>query len=174
MQNQTLLDVRYYGEVFHPSRFRGKGWKGSVIRFLNWVRYRLETYVQFRVLMLGMESSGVAAVDKAERAKVAHDFWIDVRKEQLHSALLDPELVTALPGSPSPDQLHLREHRYTTRRGAKSVQEEVGELPRPVPLDHLVARHGSDRREKRYGKGTTIVEDQLSGLDEEAPSSRKD
>lgn len=173
MQNQTLLDVRYYGEVIHPSRFRGKGWKGRVILALNWLRYKLETYIQYRILRLGMEIPGEAAVDRKERSKVVENFWRDVKKEQLLSELSDPGLEPSLPGSQVPFEVPSRQQRYVMSRREKVVSEGVEELPSPLPLDNLIARLGSHGRDQRYGRGMVIMEEHLSGLEED-DNGRKD
>lgn len=166
MQPQTLLDVRLYGgDSAHPSSFRGKGWRGLAIRFLNWIRYRIETLVQYLVLSSSFEDEN-GKVDEKAKLNAQSEFRVAVERERLYSRLQDPALATGVPSSPVDSGVLSREGRYVTRRGEKFVYEEE-ELVRPVPIDTLVSRLGSHGRDKKYGQSTLVMEDHLSGLEEE-------
>lgn len=166
MQPQTLLDVRLYGgESAHPSTFRGKGWRGALIRFFNWVRYQAETFVQYLIVSGSFEDE-LGNIDKVAKVQAQREFRVAVKRERLYSELNDPALATGVPSSPVDAGVLLKEHRYATRRGEKFIQEDE-ELVRPVPIEDLVVRYGSGGRDRRYTMGVSNMEDHLSGLDEE-------
>lgn len=60
-------DVLYYHRRIPESYFEGKGWRGWLIRVLNRVRWRLERFVAYRVMLLiareqGLEPEAVDAL----------------------------------------------------------------------------------------------------------------
>ncbi len=133
----TLRHVRYYNDHFHPTQFRADGWRGVLIRVLNYVRYVLETVVQRLVLAALTRRAAGAGIDaKAVVAK----FWADVRGEYQYSkqpvqtpTILPPR---STPQGPSVPREVLRDH---------GVGDGV-----PKPLEGLASRYGSARA-MRYG-----------------------
>lgn len=115
MTPPTLLSVRYYGTYYAPEFFRGRGWRGWLVRILNAARYALETAVQ-RLVLADLLARLPDAPPAHRRAAVAR-FWADVRAERSPGALP----ASAPPAAPTPqpvrplslDQLHAR---YAGRR----------------------------------------------------------
>ena len=129
------------------------------------MRYQTETFVQYLVLSGSFEDE-LGKIDKTAKAQAQKEFRVAVKRERLYSELNDPALTTGVPSSPVDTGVPLKEHRYTSRRGEKFIQEGE-DLPRPLPIEDLVARYGSGGRDRRYTMGVSNMEDHLSGLDEE-------
>lgn len=166
----TLLDVRYYDQVFHPHFFVGKGVSGWFIRVLNWLRYKLETYVQYRILLLGISESSIIKKEDGSTEEVPlnkkemkEGFWRDVLKERLTSELASPLLLqSSISGSPSPSQVSSRESRYQQARVSRVIQEVEEDVPdRPLPIDDLAQRYGGEGRAAKYGRGPLVYEDEF-------------
>ena len=167
MQSPTLLDVRYYDETFHPSRFRGKGWRGFLIRVLNWVRYWIETYVQYLVLKFDITTLDPTETSKEIVEGAVTKFWADVRRERLHSYLSDPALSPEAPGDLPVTGVLSRQGRYEFRRGERLVHDfsEENEPARPISIEGLAQRYGTPGRESRYSMGVSVMEDHISELE---------
>lgn len=149
----TLLHVRYYDQNFHPDEFRRRGWRGSLIRFLNWVRYWLETLLQRVLVSLLLREGGVPA--KRGRLFVG-EFWKDVDREQAfmraNSPLVEKDPEAEVLGDERTDPRRLR---HTKGRVQLPVESNVPD--RPKPLDEMVSRYGGTTRARSYGHGQTIV-----------------
>ena len=157
MTPRTLLDIRYYDQSFHPDFFREKGWRGRFILLLNWFRFWLETYIQYRVMKLGFSHQEIPANNQKE---VVRQFWRDVREERKTSSLLSP-FSRKEEGDASSSSLSPREVRYTRGRKTFEVSDLGGEEQqvRPVPLDGLFERMSQPARVRRYAVGPTIHEE---------------
>lgn len=149
---RTLLDIRYYDQTFHPAFFRVKGWRGRLIVFLNWLRYWIETLVQYHVMRLGFTQ---ADIDPPQRSAVVRQFWKDVKAERAVAFHEEQAYPTDPPVS-------IREMRYRYgRRTMEVISLEDGEtaVSTPAPIDNLAARMTAGGRSRRYAMGTVIREE---------------
>jgi len=74
----NLYRVRYYGYQYHPDLFKMEGWRGTLVRILNWVRWRIEVVVIGLVLeILAKKASlmpeDVSQIRRTHRAQLKRD-----------------------------------------------------------------------------------------------------
>lgn len=142
-----LYLIRYYADEIHPDQFKGGGFRGLLIRGLNFLRWKLEAVVQRLVLRWLADHH---AVPKTRVSELMRSFELDVAAENLQHELTSPlRIVDPLPTAD-------RSERYE-RGGPKSVMDQaLAEdltLPsRPLPVDNLIASHMTSRA-SRYAKG---------------------
>lgn len=134
----------------HPDTFRDGRWRGACIVALNWVRWKLETFIQLLVLRF---FSDVAKMPEEKSRIIERMFRADVVAEEAEMLKTSPLMPTREETFPEP-----RARRYEAgRKGVLDtfMEEAAGtELPnRPVPLSELAARLGGDPRARRYSKG---------------------
>lgn len=140
-----MFRIRYYDQFIHPDTFAGKGWRGLVIRMLNWVRWKLETAVQRRVLNLYMREIGDLQKGKALRRILD----LDVQAERLEKERTSPKQLP-IEDYEMPTEVLERGSKYLD--GAVKTKFESGE-DRPKPIDDLAERYGGTRRQVRYSRG---------------------
>lgn len=134
MTTPTLHHVRYHGTYYHPAFFRGRGWRGWLIRVLNAARWALETAAQRLVLDDFVVRVGLPLGHPRRRAMVA-EFWGAVRTERAVVGGWAPP--AGLPAPPPRDS--------TTQP------------TRPLPLDQLHARYAGRGR----GAPRVVFEDEF-------------
>jgi hypothetical protein len=147
----TLLHIRYYDQHIHPDVLRGRGLRGRLIRFLNWVRFWTETLVQRLVAGAMLETAGVA---KPARSEVVRAFWEDVHRERAVAAQESP-LAPPPPVRPGVSPRSLRYEKGRSVRvddveGTSPEVESVERPTRPQPIDAMAARYGAPPRQRRY------------------------
>jgi hypothetical protein len=139
----TLLDIRYYDQHLSPAVFKDKGFRGRVILFLNSLRFWLETFIQYQILLCGISTTPVS---KEGRKSLIKKFFEDVSVELQN----DPTSPTSLFGG----------GRYKASREARVVTEdgsaEVVVPLRGKPISTLVAEH-TVRGQGRYGTRRQVV-----------------
>jgi hypothetical protein len=145
-----MYRIRHYDQSLHPDVFRSGGWRGWCIVALNWVRWRLETFVQLLVIRFFAD----VAKMPPERSKIIERmFHVDVEAEKVEMLQTSP----LTPPRETPES-EPRARRYEAgRKGVLDTfmeEDAQGPLPnRPVPLSDMAARYGGDKRAKRYAKG---------------------
>lgn len=148
-----MFKLRFYDQTFHPDQFKGAGFRGWVIRVLNWVRWQLETVVQRTVLR---HLSRVGHLSPMRAREMDRAFDLDVAAERLEKERTSP----LYPSTQSPEAREAptaRSERYAA--GAqRSALDAVTEPPtdaqgRGRRLDNLVGQYGADMRAKRYAHG---------------------
>ena len=145
-----MFRVRFYDQTFHPDRFNVGFW-GLVIRSLNWLRWRLEVYVQ--KLVLGyISKTGAVPSDRAHQLRKMFD--LDDRAERLEKERTSPKIQPVeVPIVDAP----LRADKYAG--GAQSslidqvVEAETGVPQRPTKLDNLIGMYAPALRAKSYARG---------------------
>ena len=147
-----MYRVRHYDQSFHPDVFRGGGWRGTFIVVLNWIRWKLETYIQLQVVRF---MADVASMPKARQTVVERIFVADVEAERAEMLQTSP----LIPPRATPET-EPRARRYEAGRAGGTLEafatsEDVGTTPpaRPVPLDELAARYGGSPRARKYARG---------------------
>lgn len=178
----TAHYIRYYTQYFHPKTFRGMGILGVAIRFLNWVRYWVETIVQRMVLSALVRSAkrdGVEFPRSKARATVRR-FWEDVDREDayIRGEVSDEEAVEDLRIRHGVDP---KSFRYLFGKSTTSHQDAApedtnvpvveGEEPeegpkRPRPLDQMMSRYSAPPKERRYALGgqRVVLEDEIEAV----------
>jgi len=139
-----MYRVRHYDLLIHPAKFKGAGWKGVMVRALNWIRWKLEILVQRLVVDILASRGGFS---REEKRGVLEAFRADVELERIEKART--EVVTS-PETETSD----RADRYLASF-REELEREVGRaLPtRPVPLDDLASRYAQAPRARRYARG---------------------
>lgn len=181
----TLHYVRYYTQYYHPRTFRGMGFLGVLIRFLNWTRYWIETLVQRLVLTSLVRSARANGVElpRVKTRLTVRRFWDDVMREgmmvrgELEQADIEAELQHQYGVDP-------KAFKYLFGKKAAVVQDVADsndELPtiegeekeegpkRPRPLDQMMSRYSAPPKERRYALGAqrVVFEDEI----EEVPAT---
>lgn len=162
-----MFRIRYYSDVIHPDHFAGKGLLGFAIRTLNWLRWRIEVQVQ-RLVLRSLAKDGALPAKRQEALQRAFD--LDAAEERLEKDRTSP-LTEGVERPPSPPPT--RSERYADGRQGSAIDVAVTvdqDLPvRPKRIDDMIARYGSNGREKHYGKGRTfnLGNDLFEALDEE-------
>jgi hypothetical protein len=157
----TLLDVRYYDQHLPPSAFKNKGFRGRVILFLNSVRFWLETYIQYQILLLGISSSTTLPSQKKSLIKT---FFQDVREEIGATSTNDPSSI-------------LKGSRYKNPRDSRVITEEgSSDLLNPIrgkSIAGLVAEH-TVRGQGRYGtRKQVVMEEAFSPVTPETTTTKE-
>lgn len=113
--------IRFQEKFIHPDHFRGKGWRGLFIRFLNFLRFTLEVLVQKRILMLNMNLENYEA---PERKKALQQFYAHLRADEARVAAASPLL-----GKPTETPLlqpRTAESRYEAPRLGTADEPKAG------------------------------------------------
>lgn len=143
-----MFNVRYYEQVIHPDHFRRGGGLGLSIRVLNWLRWKLETAVQFLVLHF-LARKGALPATKVRN--LVDNFRADVAAEKVVKLQTSPDVVR------DEAPLGQRADKYAAGAFASVMEDarvEDENLPtRPQPIDDLIARLGHETRSKRYSRG---------------------
>lgn len=138
-----MFQVRYYSEVFHPSRFKA-GLLGLAIRVLNWLRWRLEVMVQRLVLKYFTRENYRPELRKEVETRLLKKFRIDDNFERF-KAQLEPNhnLLFSEDGQPP------------------TLDDEVTQQPLGYKdIGAMISRYGNKTRAKRYatrGYGRKIL-----------------
>jgi len=137
--------VRYYDQSYHPDEFR-KGFRGWYIRALNWVRWKLETYIQLQALRY---LSKEAALPKKEVGVLTKHFKLDVRAESVEKDQTSPDVV-----GPIEPSIRADVYQEGRQRSVLSAAHDDNGKTRPEPIDGLAARYGATTiRQRRYARG---------------------
>jgi hypothetical protein len=136
-----MFRIRHYDRFIHPDAFRDGTWRGRMIRVLNWIRWKLETFNQGLVLKHLIYQN---ALDKEREGELLRKFRIDAKEERIRKEMTSPlaPVVSAEEMSTVMD---------ATALGTLFRQTEVG--VRPAPIDALANRYGRNDRSKRYARG---------------------
>lgn len=159
----TLLHIRYYDQHLEPSSFKERGFRGWVVIALNWLRYWLETFIQYQVLLCGVEKAGL---EKAQKKSLIQQFLQDVKEERKEASS------PFLPTSSSPSSI-LRRERYKSPRGERVLVEDGDSqvLVSPStgkPIDSMVAERVL-RSYKRYATSEpTTLEEAFESVEPES------
>lgn len=151
-----MYNVRHYDKVIHPDTFK-QGVMGWWIRCLNFLRWKLEVYIQSCVLKYLCKEAGH---QPEQKKRYLDAFRIDVKKEKLEKEELSPNVSSG-------GQEVTRGERYRTSTFAKnfdklveeqqvveSAKETIDELPnRPETVLNLLSRYSEKTRASRYAKG---------------------
>ena len=150
-----MFRVRYYDKLWHPRRFRGSS-LGTLIRFLNWFRWKLELLVQYLVTRWEAKQRGLSP---AAAAQLLDRFKADAKVEAAQKLRTDPvttawnadiaaavaEVSNARYGAPEPSQPRAgndvgqliqrftaspRQRRYIRQRGRRLVHEDWEPVPK--------------------------------------------
>lgn len=113
---------------------------------LNFVRWKLETLVQYAILVAITRDGNV---DPAKRDVLKRLFSLDVRAEKLEKERQSPQLLP-YEDYELPQLIAPRSDKYADGRS----QNRLESLPdRPSTLDALAARYGGGQRQVRYARG---------------------
>lgn len=150
-----MFRVRYYDQAIHPDQFHG--WLGFWIRALNFIRWRLETFVQRLVLRY---MSNQASIPKEKRFEFRRVFDLDIAAERLQKEQTSPKTQRIeLPQVPNAQ----RSDRYANGRQKTAVEEAVADANdaplRPKRMDNMIASYAAPDRSKRYGKSRSFTAD---------------
>jgi hypothetical protein len=139
--------VRHYDQLMHPDEFKA-GWRGLVIRSLNWVRWKLEVFIQLLVIKYIADASGMA---KERTGVVTQMFKLDVQAEQLEKERTSPNF---------PEMIEIqtpRSDKYvvggSVRSSVREAEQPRDGLPtRPMPANEMIARYMNPKMAK-YARG---------------------
>ena len=146
-----MFRIRYYDKMLHPDHFK-RGLLGRCIISLNWVRWKLETFIQRLVLKFLARHDGVS---KTEESRFREIFLLDVEAEALQKKQTSPLLPLRRDEETQPRASRYEGGRFKHLAENTIATEENEQLPnRPIPIDDLIARHGvAPPRARRYAKG---------------------
>ena len=160
-----MYRVRFYQDLFHPDHFR-KGARGLRIRALNWIRWKLETYVQKQVTRYFAEQGDLSAHAASE---LMRSFSLDVRAEELEKDRTSPLHVR--PEMPE----SARSERYVSSGIVAAVDDEAPVKIRPESLSNLIGQYAFPLRARKYAHGnkyrTTAPDDNFEPLELESVGS---
>ena len=149
-----MYRIRYYDQSFHPDHFhRGLGVLGVAIVALNWLRWRLEVFVQLLVLRA---LSRIGGFPKDREDELRRTFKLDDDAEKLEKERTSPLHETSVEQPRPPFE---RAQRYqegsisTSLDVAVAVDRGEETKMRPSKLDNLIAMYGPNLRAKKYGPG---------------------
>lgn len=147
-----MYRIRYYDRMFHPDVISKKGFLGRSIHVLNFLRWKLETFVQYLVLKYMTKEE--TSLNPDERRSALDMFRLSVEQEKLHKKATSP--LIALPS----DKVAKAFTVDGVRCDAIKEQNErlLGDrVPhRPKPIDELAARYANNTRSKRYARGSVL------------------
>ena len=139
---QTLLHIRNYAEVLHPAQFKDGTVLGWKIRLLNYIRYRLEVWVQELVLVAQCREAKLSLGERIgtfRRFKEENQAEVDWMYRD-ESRTPTPALMDEAPSPDADSQPRLV--LDTTPRSTK----------RPMSLDNLIQTYGGGAKPPRYKK----------------------
>jgi hypothetical protein len=151
-----MYRLRYYDEAYHPDHFK-RGMRGWFIVVLNWIRWKLETYVQKQALKFFTENGGLPR----DRVKeLLRTFHLDVQAEKLEKEQLSPLYAVAAEAAETPRS---RAARYTEGRKATMLNDLTppgeDQPVRPKPLDNLIGQYAFGGRATNYVHGRRFLAD---------------
>lgn len=159
-----MFRLRSYDQFIHPDHFKNKGALGLYIRALNWVRWKLETYIQKQVVIAMARE---AQLPKPRVRELLHAFSVDVKAEAVEKEATSP----LHPGLRRAHEEMPRASRYAEPAREPSLMESVAEnvhqAPlRPQSLENLVGMYAVQGRHQRYtGNRRRVVDvDQFEPL----------
>lgn len=143
-----MYHVRYYAQEIHPDEFRGR--LGFWIRVFNFIRWRLEVFVQRLVLRY---MANQANLPKEKRFEFRRVFELDDAAEKLLKEQTSPLVQKIeLPAQPTVT----RSDRYADGRQASALETshaEENDAPlRPKRMNNMIAAYASPDRSKKYGR----------------------
>lgn len=151
-----MYRVRYYDRMIHPDHFRGlRGW---YVRALNWVRWKLETYVQKQVLKY-LAATGELPAER--RGELLRAFRLDVKAEKLQKEQTSPlhePVEQEIAETPRTRAERYAEGAVRTKLDALDPEED-GRPQRPQRLDDLIGRYAFSNRAKKYARGRAYLAD---------------
>jgi len=131
-----MFNIRHYDQVIHPHSF-SRGWRGRLIRALNWVRWRIEVLVQRLVVTYLAHEGGVP---KAQVGVMTRLFGLDVRAERLECERTSPLL--------PPPEVAPRGDRYVMSGCPNQALEQASEKSaplRPVSATEMIGKYINSR-----------------------------
>lgn len=167
-----MYRVRYYNQTFHPDHFRN-GARGWFIVCLNWLRWRLETYVQRNVLKWLAKNGGIPAERMGALSRI---FNLDVKAEILEKETTSPKTLK-VDEYELPQFIPTRAERYkdgaqrSALNDAKAEADAEGLPNRPVSINDMAARYASQPRQRRYARGRKFTLLDPDGDFESVPSA---
>lgn len=146
-----MYRIRTWGTAnkkVHPDHFK-IGLLGLSIRTLNWIRWKLETAVQYLALRYMLKHD---PIDEDKQVSLLGSFRVGVAEERVRKAKESPSM--SIPVEVSAQEAAPRSVRYEAGSARTVMDQAVGALPeRPEPLTNLIERYGHDSRSKRYARG---------------------
>ncbi len=128
-----MKNIRYYGRRFEPELF--EGWEGRIIRALNFLRWKLEIYVIFKVFKYLLKR----AVDKRAKKKAFVKQFNSDKKEDFN--VTQEEF--------APESMEGKQFkRYNEGRGEEAPEIDATDL--------FFARLMAPMRQKNYQQGRSI------------------
>ena len=158
-----MYRIRHYDTVIHPDQFKRSGWLGVLIVSLNFLRWKLEVFIQWLVVHWTLKSG---EVPKSQAKELLRTFGLDVRAEALQKDQTSP-LHQPVDMTPPP----VRADRYIAGTPKSALDVTVANakgLPeRPKSLENLIGQYGFPIRAKKYagGKRFTVSEDSFEPLE---------
>lgn len=156
-----MYEVRSYDQSMHPDLFKGGGVLGFAIRCLNFLRWRLEVFVQYLTLQWAMREQNFSP---KKRQEVLETFRLDVIKEKVEYKERSPCRPLSLPEVPSLDN--------AVKDAGILVPDETEYGPgRPIEL--LIEEFGFGGGRRRSRKGYENARDLFEALppEDEGPDS---
>lgn len=155
-----MYRIRYYDLVIHPDQLRS-GWLGRMIIGMNFLRWKIEVFVQYLVLKFLLKRSDAS---KPEMEQIVESFKLDVQAEKLDCKQTSPLL-------PKVKTVSSVDSSYfiggSVGGSLERACEDSGLPKRPLPLNQMAARY-LGARAGRYSKGrhsTLIDEDHFEPVE---------
>lgn len=140
-----MFRIRHYDRFIHPDMFRDGTWRGRMIRLLNWLRWKLETFNQKLVLRHLLARN---AVDREREGEVLRKFRTDVKDERVRKDLTSP-----LAPVVSAEEMSMAMGPTAVGTLLHQAMANGQGLLRPEPIDALANRYGRNDRSRRYARG---------------------
>ena len=142
-----MYHVRYYDKQIHPDTLKGA--LGFFIFVLNWIRWKLEVFVQR--LMLGYLVK-VGGIPRDKEVQLRRMFSMDVQSEKVDMIRTSPKTVTTQEDFPIIERSGYSGGRFGNAL-ASSDDESDGEQPvinRPGSIQDMIARYSAPKRVRGY------------------------
>jgi len=152
-----MYHIRNYDALVHPGQFSA-GVLGNSIKFLNYLRWKLEVFIQYLVIKYLAKN---ALLPKDQVSSVTERFRLDVKAEALEKEATSPSFVGIT--SLSSERLNRYQEGSNISNVIEAAIHDKDILPsgyRPEPADQMIARY-MDPRTSRYARGRrrTLVAD---------------
>lgn len=138
----AVYEVRSYDQKLHPDLFRGGRVLGVVIRVLNFLRWKLEVFVQYLTLQYMMDEQKFSPTARKE---VLKNFKLDVIKEKVEFLESSPLRALSLPTIPSFD-------RAQDSAPLVTPQQEAEDFGPGRPIEEFIERH-APKSKRRLVRG---------------------